>query len=59
MDFNIRKCNVMEFGKSKNRISGQYKLGEKEVKKVECEKDLGVLITKNMSHDKQINKIVG
>ena len=49
----------MDFGKSKNRISGQYKLGEEEVKKVDCEKDLGVLITKNMSHDKQINKIVG
>ena len=59
MDFNIKKCSIMEFGRSKNRIHGQYKLGEEEVKKVEWEKDLGVFITKDMSPDKQINKIVG
>ena len=57
--FNVKKCSVMEFGKSKNRISGIYNLGDKEVKKVEFEKDLGVVITNYMTPDKQINKIIG
>lgn len=59
MEFNVKKCSVMEFGKSKNRISGIYNLGDKEVKKVEFEKDLGVVITNDMTPDKQINKIIG
>ena len=58
MEFNVKKCSVMEFGKSKNKISGIYNLGDKEVKKVEFEKDLGVVIT-NMTPDKQMNKIIG
>ena len=33
MDFNIKKCSIMEFGKSKMRIHGQYRLGEEEIKK--------------------------
>ena len=49
----------MEFGKSRNRIEGVNKLGDEELKKVEFEKDLGVLITINMSPDKHVNKIVG
>lgn len=59
MDFNINKCSIMEFGKSKNRTIGHYKLGEEELKKVDCEKDLGVIITKELSPDKHISKIVG
>ena len=59
MEFNVKKCSVMEFGKSKNRISEIYNLGDKEVKKVEFEKDLGVVITNAMTPDKQINKIIG
>ena len=59
MEFNINKCSIMEFEKSKNRITRQYKLGEEKIKKVESEKDLGVLITKEMSPNKHINKIVG
>ena len=38
MDFNINKCSVMEFGKSKHRISGQYKLGDGEVDKLNLKK---------------------
>ncbi|MPD06048.1 hypothetical protein E2C01_101828 [Portunus trituberculatus] len=49
----------MEFGKSKNRITRQYELGEEKIKKVESEKDLGVLIIKEMSPYKHINEIVG
>ena len=59
MEFNIKKCSIMEFGRSKNRIIGTYKLGDEEVKKVEYEKDLGVVITNNMSPDKHINKVIG
>lgn len=36
----------MKFGKSKYRVSVQRKLGEKEVKKVEFEKDLKIFIAK-------------
>ncbi|XP_076059106.1 uncharacterized protein LOC143035878 [Oratosquilla oratoria] len=59
MNFNIKKCSIMEFGKSKNRISGQYKIGTKEVKIVSSEKELGVIINKDMSPKKHINKTVG
>ena len=59
MEFDIKKCDIMEFGKSKNRTSGQYKPGEKEIRKKEFEKDLGVFITKDVSPDKQVNKSVG
>ncbi|MCD9088855.1 reverse transcriptase domain-containing protein, partial [Stenotrophomonas sp. SY1] len=59
MEFNTKKCSIMEFGKSKNRITGAYKLGEEGIKKVENEKDLGVIVMNNMSPEKQINKIFG
>ena len=59
MEFNVKKCSVIEFGRSKHRVRGQYKLGEGVIKKVEMEKDLGVYITNNLSPDKHINKIVG
>ena len=49
----------MDFGKSKDRVTGVYKLEEREIKKVEFERDLGVFIIKHMSPDKQINKIAG
>ncbi len=31
MEFNVKKCSVMEFGRSKNRITSDYKLGNEEV----------------------------
>ncbi len=42
MELNITKYKVMEFGKSKQRISGQHKLGGEIIKKLKLEKDLGV-----------------
>ncbi len=59
MEFNIKKCNVMEFGKTKQRISEQYKLGEEIIKKAKLERNLGVFISKNISPEKHINKIIG
>ena len=46
MFFNIDKCKVMHMGK-KNRIF-QYHLGNQEPRSTEEEKDLGVMIHKNI-----------
>lgn len=59
MDFNVKKCSVMEFGKSKKRITWEYKMGNDVIKRTTSEKDLGVTISNNLSPEKHINKIVG
>ena len=51
MFFNIDKCKVMHMGK-KNRIF-QYHLGNQELRSIEEEKDLGVLIHKNTKTSRQ------
>ena len=58
MEFNIKKCSVLEFGKSR-RITNDYKLGNDAIKKSKMEKDLGVTICDSMLPDKHINRIVG
>ncbi len=58
IEFNVKKCNVMEFGMSKNRMS-DYKLGNVVINKQLSEKDLGVLVSNNLSLSNHINKIVG
>ena len=59
MEFNAKKCHVIEFGKSIHRPKGTYKLGGKLLEKSESEKDLGVTIQNDMSPEKHINRIVG
>ncbi len=41
MEFNVKKCSVMEFGTSKNRITSDHKLGNEVINKQLSEKDLG------------------
>ncbi len=43
-DFNVKKCHVMELGKSRRKPSWTYKMGNEEITKVPEEKDLGVII---------------
>lgn len=59
MEFNARKCHVMEMGKSKGRPSGNYKLGEGILQKVTEEKDLGVVMEDSLSPEKHVNRITG
>ena len=57
MEFNVKKCKVMEFGKSKRRVHYEYKLGEETLEKTKEEVDLGVTITEKLTSDKHIDKI--
>ena len=57
MEFNVKKCKVVEFGKSKRRVHYDYKMGEETLKKTKEEVDLGVTITENLTSDKHIDKI--
>ena len=57
MEFNVKKCKVMEFGKSKRRMHYEYKMGEETLKKVKEEGDLGITISENLTLDKHIDKI--
>ncbi len=59
MEFNAKKCSVMRFGKSVKRSVGNYYLGNEEISIRSEEKDLGVIITDNLSFGKHINKIIG
>ena len=59
MEFNLKKCKVMEFGRSKKRIHGQYRLNNVQLEKSGEEVDLGVTITDDLTPDRHINKITG
>ena len=59
MEFNAKRCKVLEIGCSKMRQRRKYSMGNEWMNKTIVEKDLGVLITDNLSPDKHINKITG
>lgn len=57
MECNDNKCSVIEFGKSDNKITGNYKLEYVNIYKTAVEKDLRIAITVQMSPVKHVNKI--
>ncbi len=57
MTFNTKKCSVLEFGKSRRRISGKYSLSNERIMKKTEEKDLGVIITDKLSFGNHMNRI--
>lgn len=59
MEFNAKKCKVLEMGKSKRRPSGNYNMGGEALHKAHEEKDLGVTIQDSLSPEKHINRITG
>ena len=59
MEFNAKKCHVLEIGKSDRRPNWQYKMGNGNISKASQEKDLGVIIQDDLSPEKHINKITG
>ena len=57
MEFNAKKCHVLEIEKSAMRPSWTYKLGENIISVAKEEKGLGVVIQDNLSPEKCINRI--
>ena len=58
MNFNLSKCKVMKFGKSKRRIQWDYVFMGNIIEKSEAELYLGVKISENLTPDNHINKII-
>ncbi len=59
MEFNLSKCKVMEFGKSKKRIQYHYEMDDVKLKKSKEEVDLGVTVAENLTLERHIDKITG
>lgn len=58
MEFNVKKCHVMEMGKSETRPIWIYKMGNGEtLKKVHEERDLGVVMRDDNQPESHINRI--
>ena len=59
MEFNAKKCHVMKLGKSKNRPTNSYKMGNENLKEVQEEKDLGVTFQDTLSPENHIGRLFG
>ncbi len=59
MEFNIKKCHVLEMGESKMRPTWIYKLGNDVITKQREENDLGVVVQDDLSPEKHISTIFG
>ena len=57
MEFNVDKCKVMHLGHNNPR--GTYNMGEKQLEVTEEERDLGVLIDRELDFGKHIRTVVG
>ena len=57
MEFNPKKCRVMEFGKSKRRVHWDYKMEGVGLVKTNEEVDLGVTVTEGLTPDRHIHKV--
>ena len=55
MEFNAKKCHVLEMEKSAMRPSWTYKLGENIISIAKEAKGLGVIIQDNLSLEKHIH----
>lgn len=55
--FNENKCSIISFGRSKNPITAQYKMGNAVLTRVDNVRDLGVIMSEDMSFRLHINKI--
>ena len=51
MDFNVNKCGVMHVGK--RNVEFQYQMNDGWIKSVDEERDLGVLVSKDLKFSKQ------
>ena len=58
MEFNAKKCHVLEMVKELNETHIVYKLGQNIISIEKEEKDLEVIIQNNLSPEKQIKYLV-
>ena len=56
MSFNIDKCHVLHIGSHNPSVT--YEMNNSELQSVDEEKDLGVIISKNLKPNNQITKVV-
>ena len=54
MEFNVEKCHIMHIGS--NNKEYVYKMGDKELESSEFEKDIGVLVQRNLRPSLQCAK---
>ncbi len=59
MEFNLSKCRVMEFGKSKRRVHWEYTMEDVRLERMSEDVDLGVTVTEGLTPDQHINKVAG
>lgn len=59
MEFNVKKCKVMEMDKGGKRSSWNDKMGNGLISRAQKEKDLGVTFQNVLSSDSHIVKIPG
>ena len=59
MELNLKKCKVMEFGRSKRRVHHEYRMNDVQLEKSVEEVDLGVTITEGLTPDRHISRITG
>lgn len=55
MEFNVKKCKVLRIARIKSIFERDYYLGNMKLERVEVEKDLGVLITHNLSWNNHVD----
>ena len=58
MKFNASKCKVLTIMRKKTPVNHEYHLGEVNIQRVQQEKDLGVTITKNLTWDSHVMRVV-
>ena len=58
MKFNASKCKVLTITRKKTPVNHEYHLGDVNIQRVQEEKDLGVTITRNLTWDSHVMRIV-
>jgi hypothetical protein len=58
MKFNALKCKVLTITRKKSPVTTQCHLGDTNLQRVQQEKDLGIMITSNLSWDAHIFSVV-
>ena len=56
LKFNVKKCHILEIGRSKKRPTWNYTMGDKVMEKRKEEKDLGVIIQDTLSPTRHIDE---
>jgi len=57
MQFNVDKCSVVHLGR--NNPGSEYKLGDKALRVSDNERDLGVIVDKNLKFSEQCKSVAG